>query len=112
MIGEMGMKIHKWVKNFYWRPIWMAITPIYTIAIFIFILTGIEPTQFRGYVFPVWADVLGWLLGFATLVPFIVFAIIQIIKTDDFWSLLKPTQYWGPQETPDGRRIDRTRAIR
>ena len=49
--------------------------------------------------------------GFATLVPFIVFAIIQLIKytkKGDFWGLFKPTEYWGPQEV-DGRQIDRAR---
>lgn len=54
---------------------------------------------------------LGWLMGTATLVPFVVFAIIEMVKTNDFKSLLKPTQYWGPQETPEGRRVDRSRTM-
>lgn len=65
--------------------------------------------QFRGVYFPWWADMLGWILGASTLAPFVIFAVIQIIKTDKFSTLFKPTVYWGPQETTDGRRIDRAR---
>lgn len=46
--------------------------------------------------------------------PFIVFAIIQVIKytrKGDFKGLFKPTEYWGPQEV-DGRQIDRARMDR
>lgn len=103
------MKIAKFIKYAYWWPMWMAITPIYTVFIHIFILTGIGPTQFRGYIFPWWADMIGWMLGASTLAPFVIFAVIQIIKTDNYRSLFKPTKYWGPQESADGRRIDRAK---
>jgi hypothetical protein len=109
LIKEMGMKIPNFLKFGYWFPMWMAITPIYTVAIHIFILVGIGPTQFRGYVFPWWADAIGWMLGSATLAPFVIFAVSEIIKTDNLKSLFKPTPYWGPQESADGRRIDRAR---
>ncbi|KAG5680363.1 hypothetical protein PVAND_009872 [Polypedilum vanderplanki] len=105
MIKEMGMKIWK-VVQYYWKATWVVITPFYAVGVFIFILTGIGPTQFRGYIFPVWADVLGWLFGTATLVPFVVFAIIELIKTDDIKKSFRPTENWGPQEV-DGRRVDR-----
>jgi solute carrier family 6 amino acid transporter-like protein 5/7/9/14 len=105
LIKEMGMKIWTFVQ-YYWRAVWVVITPIYAVGVFIFILTDIGPTQFRGYVFPFWADVLGWMFGTATLVPFVVFAAIETVKTDNFWKLFKPTENWGPQEV-DGRRVDR-----
>lgn len=60
LVNEMGVKIYKVLKRFYWKPILVYIAPIYCLAIFVFILTGIEQTSFRGYLFPVWADVLGW----------------------------------------------------
>jgi solute carrier family 6 amino acid transporter-like protein 5/7/9/14 len=105
LICEMGMKLFK-VAKAYWASVWLVITPIYSLGIFIFILTGIGPTQFRGYVFPVWADILGWMFGLSTLMPFIVFAIIESVKTDSYKRLFKPTENWGPQEV-DGRRVDR-----
>jgi hypothetical protein len=108
-VNEMGIKIYKVVKRFYWKPILVVIAPVYCLGIFVFILTGAKQTQFREYVFPLWADVLGWLFGASTLVPFIVFAILQGKKYKwNFSELLKPSEYWGPQEDADGNRIDRS----
>ena len=51
LIHEMGMKFGKVLKMF-WRSVWVVITPIGSVAIFIFILTDLGSTEFRGYVFP------------------------------------------------------------
>lgn len=106
-IHEMGMKFNIFVR-LYWKSVWLVITPIGSVAVFIFILTGIEATELRGYVFPFWADAIGWSFGLATLVPFIVFAVIELAKYKSNWrDLLRPTERWGPQEI-DGVKIDRT----
>lgn len=109
-IHEMGMRLSI-VTKMYWRSVWLVITPIGSIAVFIFILTDLGPTQFRDYEFPLWADILGWMFGLATLVPFVVFASIEMIKgKDNIRDLLKPTENWGPQEV-DGVRIDRAKMV-
>lgn len=106
-IREMGMKLAT-VIRIYWKSVWMVITPFTSVAVFIFILTDLGATEFRGYVFPLWADLFGWMVGLSTFVPFIVFAIIQIVKRKGkIIDLLKPAEQWGPQEV-DGRRVDRT----
>lgn len=105
MVSEMGMTLWNFVKH-YWRATWVVITPIYIIGIFIFVLTGITPTQFDDYIFPVWADVLGWMFGLSTLLPFIIFAIIELIKAEDKMSVFRPTRLWGPQEV-NGQKVDR-----
>jgi hypothetical protein len=54
---------------------------------------------------------MGWLFGVSTLVPFLIFGIMEFIKyykEGDLKGLLKPTANWGPQEV-DGQRVDRTR---
>lgn len=110
LVNEMGIKIYKVLRRFYWKPVLMVISPIYCVGVFLFILYGAKPTQFREYVFPLWADILGWLFGAVTLVPFFVFAIIEGKKRSwNFKDLLKVTKYWGPQEDSDGNRIDRSR---
>ena len=58
-VEEMGVKIFNFLKLFYWRPVLVVIAPIYCLGIFIFILTGIQPTVFRDYVFPLGADIFG-----------------------------------------------------
>lgn len=107
LIFEMGMKLQR-VLKYFWKSVWIVITPIGSIAIFIFILTDLGSTEFRGYVFPWWADTIGWLFGLSTLLPFFIMAIIALVKTKDRKSLLKPTENWGPQEV-DGQRVDRVR---
>lgn len=104
-IEDMGIKFVK-VVRYYWSSAWMVITPIGSFGIFIFILTDLGSTEFRDYVFPVWADTLGWMFGLSTLLPFVGYAIYSLIVTEDRKSLLQPTEFWGPQEV-DGHRVDR-----
>lgn len=109
LVSEMGIKINKTIQKFYWRPMMVFIAPVFCAGIFVFILAGAKPIQFRDYVFPLWADVLGWLFGAVTLVPLLVFGILEGRKYSwNFKQLLKPTEFWGPQEDKDGNRIDRS----
>ncbi|KAL7035960.1 hypothetical protein ACKWTF_008639 [Chironomus riparius] len=104
-ICEMGIKFVKATRLF-WSSVWMVITPIGSVGIFIFILTDLGSTKFRDYVFPVWADTLGWMFGLSTLLPFVLFGAYTLVTTKDRKSLLQPTEDWGPQEV-DGQRVDR-----
>lgn len=108
-IHEMGMNLRKYAfVEKYWKAVWFYITPIGSLGVFIFILTDLGPTELRNYVFPYWADLLGWAVGFSTLVPFIIFAAIEIYKHKGFSEdLLTPSSFWGPQEV-DGHHVDRT----
>lgn len=45
-----------------------------------FVMTAIGPTEFGDYVFPYWADLLGWIMGASTLVPFFVVLMYRLIK--------------------------------
>lgn len=52
----------------------------YSQAVFAFQMTDIGATEFGGYVFPDWADAIGWLIGASTLMPFIGFLLYRLIK--------------------------------
>ncbi|CRL02312.1 CLUMA_CG015093, isoform A [Clunio marinus] len=110
-ILEMGMKLWK-LTRYYWKSVWVFITPVMLTAIFIFMMTDLQSTVFREYVFPKWADAMGYVFGLITLVPFVVFFIIELIDIQagrQTWKgLLKPSDKWGPQEV-DGKWIDRGR---
>lgn len=45
-------------------------------------MTAITPTEFNDYVFPVWADALGWIMGASTLAPFPIFVAYRLYKKD------------------------------
>ena len=42
-----------------------------------------EPTQYRDYIFPVLADVMGWVMSASTLVPFVVWQSFKPSKTKE-----------------------------
>uniref|UniRef100_T1GSD5 Uncharacterized protein n=1 Tax=Megaselia scalaris TaxID=36166 RepID=T1GSD5_MEGSC len=77
----MGMELNKIVRG-YWMAVWVVLTPIASVGVFIFTMTDIGQTQFGDYVFPVWADSLGWMMGACTLIPFPIFTIYQLHKHD------------------------------
>lgn len=110
-ISEMNMKIPK-ITKLYWKGTWFVITPAVVVAIFVFSLTDLSPTEFRDYVFPEWADAMGYMFGLITLMPLIVLVVMQLIDVikhkQTFRQLLTATENWGPQEK-DGVRIDRTK---
>lgn len=97
-IAEMGIKLNKFVCG-YWKLVWMILTPIGSIGVFIFTLTDIGPTQYGDYLFPPLADTLGWLIGTSTLVPMVYYATKRLIKgKPKGMELLRPTAKWGPQQ--------------
>lgn len=110
-IKEMGMKLMK-VTRLYWTSVWVVLTPLLLAAVFVFMLTDLAPTEFRGYEFPVWADIMGYMFGLATLTPFIIFASIHLVNVargkQNFKQLFRPTPQWGAQLV-DGKRVDRSR---
>lgn len=79
---EMSIKLNR-VLRYYWTGIWLVVTPIACLAVFIFIMTDIGPTEYNGKLFPAWADALGWMMGASTLAPFPIFAVYQYIKHKD-----------------------------
>ncbi len=110
-INEMNMKIPE-IIQFYWKSTWLVITPAIVVAIFVFSLTDLSPTVFRDYVFPEWADILGYMFGLVTLMPLIVLIVVQLVDVakhkKTFRQLFTASENWGPQEK-DGVRIDRTK---
>lgn len=49
-------------------------------AVFAFILTDLGNTKFGDYIFPPWADSLGWMMGASTLAPFVVAVVVHLIR--------------------------------
>ncbi|XP_049821386.1 sodium- and chloride-dependent glycine transporter 1-like isoform X3 [Aethina tumida] len=70
---EMDMKMSKptW---WYWWICWVIITPLSLLGVFIFQMANFTRTYYENYVFPLWADSLGWLIGLSTLAPLFIMA--------------------------------------
>lgn len=69
-IQQMGIRLN-WVGKLYWKAVWIVISPAACIGVFAYTIAGTKHSEYRDYVFPMWADLLGWFIGFATLIPLI-----------------------------------------
>ncbi|EDW31301.1 GL11035 [Drosophila persimilis] len=102
MIGKRS-----WLWNTFWGIMWRYITPATLLFILFFNWVEYKPAKYGHYVYPLWADTVGWIIG---LLPvFIVFLVgfQQIWKAPKHLSflerikfLLKPTAEWGPAGRP------------
>ncbi|XP_046471280.1 sodium-dependent dopamine transporter [Neodiprion pinetum] len=52
----------------YWRVCWKFIAPIFLMFIIVYGLMGYEPLTYEDYVYPLWANVLGWLIACSSIV--------------------------------------------
>lgn len=57
-------------------------------AVFVFVMTDLGATKFGDYIFPEWADAMGWMMGASTLAPLVIFAVIHLLrkpKVSEVW---------------------------
>lgn len=66
-----------------------------------------KPAQYGHYVYPLWADTVGWIIGLLPVFIIFVVGIQQICKAPKHLSfrerlkhLLRPTAEWGPAGRP------------
>lgn len=66
-----------------------------------------KPATYGHYVYPKWADAIGWIIGLLPLVIIISISIHEIIKApshlklkERIRTLIKPTEDWGPAGRP------------
>ncbi|CAK1599056.1 unnamed protein product [Parnassius mnemosyne] len=94
-LASMNMKLNK-VLRFYWKAAWTVTVPISSIGVLIFIFSDWSPPSYEGYVFPLFADLLGWAVGLSTLVLFPVGVGWALYKGYRGKELFTPTETWKP----------------
>lgn len=96
-MNDMEMSMRKFFRGYWWLS-WVIITPTTLLGIFIFQMIEYTPASYEDYVFPVWADSIGWLIGITTLVPFFI-GVGWVIWQGKYTGLelLRHTSEWGPQ---------------
>lgn len=65
----------------YWRVCWKFVAPIFIMFIIVYGLMGYEPLTYEDYVYPLWANVMGWLIASSSIVMIPGIAIYKIIVT-------------------------------
>ncbi|XP_057374911.1 sodium-dependent dopamine transporter-like [Daphnia carinata] len=65
----------------YWRVCWKFIAPIFLMGIIGYGLWDYKPLEYDGYVYPMWANLLGWCIAGSSIAMIPTVAIYQIIIT-------------------------------
>ncbi|ELT92925.1 hypothetical protein CAPTEDRAFT_144422 [Capitella teleta] len=65
----------------YWRLCWKFIGPAFILCIMIFGFSSWEPLKYEDYVYPSWANVIGWSIALSSILCIPVLAVIQITRT-------------------------------
>ncbi|CAG9759976.1 unnamed protein product [Ceutorhynchus assimilis] len=94
---DMSMDMRKVWRGYWWFS-WVVITPLTLLGIFLFQMIYYIPASYGDYVFPLWADALGWLIGISTLVPFFALLVYVLIRKEHVGrELFHHTKHWKPQ---------------
>ncbi|XP_048479578.1 sodium-dependent dopamine transporter [Plutella xylostella] len=65
----------------YWRVCWRYVAPIFLLFIIVYGLLDYEPLQYEGYIYPMWANILGWAIAGSSVLCIPVVAIFKILTT-------------------------------
>ncbi|XP_046344922.2 sodium- and chloride-dependent glycine transporter 1-like isoform X1 [Haliotis rufescens] len=88
-----------------WSYSWKFIAPIALLVILVFTWVDFKRTKYSDEVFPVWADVVGWLITLSSVLAIPTVAIYKVIQhqrhndssiIQSIRALAKPTPEWGP----------------
>ncbi|XP_076330492.1 sodium-dependent dopamine transporter-like [Tachypleus tridentatus] len=96
----IGPRSRAW--SFFWGTMWKYFTPAALLFILFFNWIEYEPLKSGDYVFPGWANAIGWIIAFQSLVVIIGVLIWKLISLskgtvkERFMFLLSPRDDWGP----------------
>ncbi|XP_041973087.1 sodium- and chloride-dependent glycine transporter 1-like isoform X2 [Aricia agestis] len=97
----IGRQSKLWV--FFWSAMWRVITPAALVFILVFNWIEYKPASYGHYVYPMWADAVGWTLGVLPIVVVVLMAVDQICSGPDDLTIMekarvlaRPTEEWGP----------------
>ncbi|KOB75526.1 Transporter [Operophtera brumata] len=96
----IGKQSKLWV--FFWSAMWRVITPSALVFILVFNWIEYKPASYGHYVYPMWADAVGWTLGVLPVVVVVLMAVNQICSGPDDLTIMekarvlsRPTEEWG-----------------
>ena len=71
----LGFEIGWW-----WKFCWVFIAPFFLLTIIIYGLINYEPISYKDYVYPKWANVIGWCITFSSMSCIPIMACYQLAK--------------------------------
>lgn len=98
MIGQQGRSFHKYFTLF-----WKYISPGTLTLLMVFNWIQYTPLEYGDYVYPVWANAIGWVMALLPLMMIVIIALYRICSMhtelplkERLQELLKCTSAWGP----------------
>jgi hypothetical protein len=90
----------------YWIVMWKFVAPVLCVALIIISFVQYKPLVVDDYIYPIWSNVLGWMLSVATLsttVGWVIYSLVNTlcIRKKSIKTLFKPSSKWGPMRTQD-----------
>ncbi|OWF44595.1 sodium-dependent proline transporter-like [Mizuhopecten yessoensis] len=89
--------------SIWWKICWLGISPAGMVFILVFSFVDYSPITYDAYVYPAWAEALGWLLSLCSIIFIPIVIIYKISKENDEKGLinkvkllLAPSRDWGP----------------
>ncbi|XP_018568681.1 sodium-dependent dopamine transporter [Anoplophora glabripennis] len=67
--------------GYYWRFCWKFAAPVFLLFIIVYGLLGYEPLSYDNYVYPAWANVLGWMIAGSSVIMIPAVAVYKFIST-------------------------------
>ncbi|KAG4070471.1 hypothetical protein HA402_005703 [Bradysia odoriphaga] len=97
--GMIGKRSRIWVL--FWSWMWKLVTPAALFFILLFNWVEYAPATYGPYIYPIWADAIGWVIGLLPVMIIIFSAIVQVTQapanlsfTQKLIILVKPTAEW------------------
>ncbi|KFD52353.1 hypothetical protein M513_06734 [Trichuris suis] len=83
MLGDAPSKFWKLLGypiSKYYEISWGFTTPLSLLGVLIFNFLSYSITTYGSYVYPVWAEVIGWIIAFGSCSPVVIVAVYKLIK--------------------------------
>lgn len=97
----IGTRSKAWF--YFWSWMWRYVTPATLLFILFFNWVEYKPASYGTYVYPMWADGVGWLVGLFPVAVIIVTAVYEVVHGPPaltVWQrvkfLVRPTCEWRP----------------
>ncbi|XP_061706021.1 sodium- and chloride-dependent glycine transporter 1-like [Cydia pomonella] len=97
----IGQQSRLWV--IFWSSMWRWITPAVLVFILVFNWIEYKPASYGHYIYPKWADAIGWVLGVLPVAVVLIMAVDKICSGPDDLTIMekcrvlaRPTDEWGP----------------
>ncbi|ESO89894.1 hypothetical protein LOTGIDRAFT_124265, partial [Lottia gigantea] len=75
--------------SIWWKICWYGLSFVTIIFIFIFTWVDYEASKYGDYTYPPWADAIGWIMAFGSVMAIPIFMMIKIGREDESYNVLE-----------------------